>query len=177
MERRINKKIEEHHSDLINKIKTVISIPEIHSSQGQETKLISQLEQLCTIINSSTPCTIDKKDFAKRKRIKNVVDLADRCCACRANGEQCTRRRKDGSQFCGTHIKGTPNGITNENPHTNLIQTKKEVWAQEVQGIIYYLDKDNNVYKAEDIMANKVNPEIICKWALKENNSYEIVQL
>ena len=48
----------------------------------------------------------------KRKRVKNVVHLSDRCCAKRANGEQCTRRRKDTTtEYCGTHLKGTPHGI------------------------------------------------------------------
>ena len=169
MERRINKKIEEHHTSFIEKIKTIISI---NNSDNPN----NQLEKISEIITAATPCIIGKLDFVKRKRVKNVVDLADRCCACRANGEQCTRRRKDGSQFCGTHIKGTPNGITDENPHTNQIQTKKEVWAQEISGIIYYLDKENNVYKAEDIMSNKVNPEIIYKWLLNDDNSYKIIQ-
>ena len=33
-------------------------------------------------------------DLTKRKRVKNVVPLHERCCALRANEEQCTRRKK-----------------------------------------------------------------------------------
>ena len=167
MERRINKKIEEHHNDFVDKLKAITN----NIKDPNEL-----MEKISSIIKETAPCLIGKQDFVKRKRVKNTVDLADRCCACRANGEQCTRRRKDASQFCGTHIKGTPNGITHENPHTNQIQTKKEVWAQEISGIIYYLDQENNVYKAEDIMSNKVNPEIIYKWSLNSDNSYQIIQ-
>ena len=53
---------------------------------------------------------LSKEDFQKRKRVKNVVPQFERCGAKRANGEQCTRRKKDDSCFCGTHVKGTPHG-------------------------------------------------------------------
>ena len=52
-----------------------------------------------------------KDDFIKRKRIKNAIPVTNRCNALRANNEQCTRRRKDGCEFCGTHSKGTPHGL------------------------------------------------------------------
>ena len=39
------------------------------------------------------PLEFHKTDFQKRKRIKNVVPFYERCCALRANGEQCTRRK------------------------------------------------------------------------------------
>jgi S-adenosylmethionine hydrolase len=42
---------------------------------------------------------------------------------------------------------------------------KIELWAQEIMGIVYYLDKFGNVYQAEDIVNNKVNPKVICKYA------------
>ena len=37
---------------------------------------------------------IIKNDLQKRKRIKNIVPTFERCRGKRANGEQCTRRRK-----------------------------------------------------------------------------------
>ena len=33
-------------------------------------------------------------DFVKRKRVKNIVPVNDRCCARRANNEQCTSKTK-----------------------------------------------------------------------------------
>ena len=43
--------------------------------------------------------------------IKNKkVPSSEKCNAKRANGTQCTRRKKQDSCYCGTHIKGTPHG-------------------------------------------------------------------
>jgi hypothetical protein len=110
----------------------------------------------------------------KRKRVKNVVHLSDRCCAKRANGEQCTRRRKDAeSEYCGTHLKGTPHGIMDAHQENKVTTQKIEVWAQDIQGIVYYVDKCNNVYQAEDIISNKMNPKIIAKY-VKMGEHYSI---
>jgi hypothetical protein len=100
----------------------------------------------------------------------------NRCIAKRANGEQCTRRRKDDCEFCGTHYKGTPNGLMQnqlECSEANSIQ-KLEVFAEEIKGIVYYVDKFTNVYKTEDILSEKQNPEIIAKYVLTDDNKYTI---
>jgi hypothetical protein len=102
-----------------------------------------------------------------------VVPFFDRCCAKRASIEQCTRRRKDGSEYCGTHMKGTPHGIIDNQIECKPTTQKIEVWAQDIQGIIYYIDKSNNVYQAEDIVINKMNPKIIAKY-IKNGEIYSI---
>lgn len=107
---------------------------------------------------------ITKEDLQKRKRVKNVVPLQSRCCAKRANDEQCTRRRKENSIYCGTHIKGTPHGKMDDEQIT-AIEKKVTVWAQDINGIIYYIDKNKNVYDPQDIIDNKVNPTVIAKWS------------
>jgi S-adenosylmethionine hydrolase len=110
----------------------------------------------------------------KRKRVKNFVPIFDRCCAKRATNEQCTRRKKDGFEYCGTHMKGTPHGVIDNQENDVKINTQKiEVWAQDIQGIIYYIDKFGNVYQAEDIVVNKVNPKIIAKY-VKNGENYSI---
>ena len=43
--------------------------------------------------------TLNKDDFMKRKRVKNSVPFCDRCCAKRASGEQCTRRKKEEDEY------------------------------------------------------------------------------
>ena len=99
--------------------------------------------------------------------------MSERCCAKRANGEQCTRKRKDiDSEFCGTHLKGTPHGICDLKQEKSQGQ-KIEVWAQDIQGIMYYIDKDLNVYQTEDIIQSKVNPKIIAK-CVKVDEKYLI---
>lgn len=104
-------------------------------------------------------------DLVKRKRVKNVVPLFDRCVAKRANGEQCTRRKKEGEGYCGTHTKGRPHGSVNETSENVATNKKVEVWIQEIKGIIYYVDAENNVYDPEDILLNKINPKIIMKFS------------
>ena len=84
---------------------------------------------------------LNKEDFLKRKRVKSVVPQFERCTARRANGDQCTRRKKDDEKFCGTHTKGTPHGIVDTIADTNDEITKVEVWIQEIKGINYYIDE------------------------------------
>jgi hypothetical protein len=157
MERRINKKIENYISDYKDNVKQ-------KASELGLAKDIN-LSQLVQYIYDYDRLTLCKEDFLKRKRVKNVVHLSDRCCAKRANAEQCTRRRKDTTtEFCGTHLKGTPHGICDFNEDAKPKGYKIEVWAQDIQGIIYYIDKNSNVYQAEDIMQGKDNPKIIAKY-------------
>jgi hypothetical protein len=110
----------------------------------------------------------EKEDFMKRRRVKNSVPVENRCNAKRANGEQCTRKRRDDCEFCGTHYKGTPHGVATgmdmvegsfANDDINL-----EVFAEEIGGIVYYIDKFKNVYKTDDVLQSKMNPSIIAKW-------------
>ena len=51
---------------------------------------------------------------------------------------------------------------------------KIEVWVEEIQGINYYIDSDNNVYRAEDIVENKPAPAVIAKWKLDDKGAYTI---
>jgi hypothetical protein len=134
---------------------------------------IEEASQLLQFIYDYDRLTFNKEDFQKRKRVKNFVPIFDRCSAKRASNEQCTRRKKEGCEYCGTHLKGTPHGIVdNQNESKNTTQ-KIEVYAQDIQGIIYYIDKTSNVYQAEDIINNKVNPKIIAKY-VKNGENYSI---
>jgi len=166
MEKRINKKIENYISELKDNVK--IKATEL----GLTNEL--KLSQLVQFIYDYDRLSLSKEDFMKRKRVKNVVYLADRCCAKRANGEQCTRRRKDTTvEYCGTHLKGTPHGICDLEEDTKTQGKKIEVWAQDIQGIIYYIDKIGNVYQAEDIMYGKTNPKVIARY-IKNDELYSI---
>lgn len=101
-------------------------------------------------------------DLKKRKRNTHVVVISDRCVAKRSNGEQCTRRHKEGSQYCGTHNKGQPHGKVDE--MASNIDAKKEVRAEEIKGIVYYIDDDGNVYDTEQVHHNLENPAVIGKY-------------
>jgi len=166
MERRINKKIDNYLSEFKENVKEkALELGTDETSLHQLVQYIYDYERFCLV----------KEDFIKRKRVKNIVHLADRCCAKRANGEQCTRRRKDNTtEFCGTHLKGTPHGICDQDEDSKPEGHKIEVWAQDIQGIIYYIDKSFNVYQVEDIMQSKVNPKVIAKY-VKVGETYMIL--
>jgi hypothetical protein len=166
MERRLNKKAETYITLFKDSIKEKANQIGVINNE--------EINQLLHYIYDYDRLSFTKEDFMKRKRVKNFVPIFDRCCAKRATNEQCTRRKKDGFEFCGTHMKGTPHGVIDNQENEVKINTQKvEVWAQDIQGIIYYIDKFNNVYQAEDIVINKVNPKIIAKY-VKTGESYSI---
>jgi hypothetical protein len=165
MEKRLNSKIGMYVKTLKDDFKQKIQTLDLTESQVFEMlNYVYEYEHL----------TITKEDFQKRKRVKNIVPFCDRCKAKRANGEQCSRRRKDESEFCGTHIKGIPHGqiINNENSIENN-KKKITVWAEEIMGITYYIDSNHNVYSPSDILSNVENPNIIAKWE-KHGDKYTI---
>jgi len=165
MEKRLNKKAEGYITTFKDSIREKVTQMGMTKNE--------QVNQLLQYIYDYDRLSFNKEDFQKRKRVKNFVPIFDRCCAKRANNEQCTRRKKEGCEYCGTHQKGTPHGIIdNQNEPKNTTQ-KIEVYAQDIQGIVYYIDKNNNVYQAEDIISNKVNPKIIAKY-VKEGENYSI---
>jgi hypothetical protein len=165
MEKRINKKIEVYVTEFKDSVRNKIT-----SLKFDDKKKINELLEF---VYDYQRLVIIKDDLVKRKRIKNSIPSLNRCCAKRANGEQCTRRRKDNCEFCGTHSKGTPHGLIQENADQSMESQKLEVFAEEICGIVYYLDKYNNVYKTEDILEAKQNPSIIAKYQ-KHNGTYSI---
>jgi hypothetical protein len=166
MERRINKTIEEYISTFKDNIRE-------HAEHLGLTKDAGG-NQLLQFIYDYERLNLTKEDFMKRKRVKNAVHLNDRCIAKRANEQQCTRRKKEGCMYCGTHIKGTPHGIcTLDENETASSEHKVEVWPQEIKGIVYYIDKNMNVYQTEDIISNKTNPKVIAKYT-KNGETYSI---
>ena len=131
-----------------------------------------QMEELISSVKEGSDYNI--AEYKKRSRTKNEVNKKKQCRAKRADGKQCSRQRKEGQDFCGTHIKGTPHGcIDTEKEGEQSQSSKVEVWLQDFKGIAYYIDKNNNVYQTEDIVSNKRNPKIISKYVL-ENNDYSI---
>ncbi len=165
MERRLNKKVETY----ITTFKDNIREKAIQLGLENDTKSTNLLQYIIDYDRLS----FGKEDFQKRKRVKNHVPIYDRCCAKRATGEQCTRRRKEGCEYCGTHTKGTPHGIMDTTDEPKVNTHKVEVWAQDIQGIVYYIDKFNNVYDTADIIKNQVNPKIIAKY-VKNDENYSI---
>ena len=135
-----------------------------------------QMTQLLQFVYDYEPLIFTKEDFQKRKRVKNVVPFFDRCSAKKSSNEQCTRRRKEDQEFCGTHQEKKPHGVISSQLECKPCTQKIEVWAQDIKGIIYHLDKNGNVYQQEDVIANKMNPKIIAKY-VKIGEQYSIPEL
>ena len=165
MEKRLNKKVENYISNFKDDIKEKASQLDLIKND--------KVNHLIQYIYDYNRLSFGKEDFQKRKRVKNFVPIFDRCSAKRATCEQCTRRKKEGSEYCGTHMKGTPHGIIDNQVENKITTQKIEVWVQDIQGIVYYIDKSNNVYQAEDIIINKINPKIIAKY-IKIGEQYSI---
>ena len=165
MEQRCTTKVSEYFKGFKDELKT-----QIMSQDGSDAKRT----QLLQFLYDYDSLEFTKEDFTKRKRVKNVVPRCDRCCAKRANDDQCTRKRREGSLYCGTHIKGLPHGtVENVSSSENATVNQVELTAQEIKGIIYYLDSNGNVYKAEDVLQNKVNPSVIAKY-VRNGGEYSI---
>ena len=180
MNTRINRIIATYFSDMKDQLKK--QILDLNFSEKEK------INELLETIVEYPRLTLTKEDFVKRKRVKNSIPVVNRCVALRANGEQCTRRRRADCDYCGTHYKSSPNGVVDENgedaapsddkdankssENKNKNQ-KLEVFAGEIMGLVYYLDKHGNAYKTEDIMQNKENPQIVAKY-VDTNGVYTI---
>jgi len=165
MEKRLNRKIDAAFQDLKHQIKEKMVETKMHTS--------SEGTGLLQFIYDFPVFSITKLDLQKRKRVKNSVPFNERCCALRANKEQCTRRKKNGEKFCGTHIKGIPHGEITAGDQVQETTKKVEVWAQDIKGIIYFIDKEGNIYDPQHVHQNLKNPAIIAKY-IKIDGEYKI---
>lgn len=168
MENRITKKVDTHLSDFKNEVKIWFDKNECDIS-GKYDK-----SDFLKFIFDFNGIALSKDDFQKRKRVKNSVPIQIRCCAKRANGEQCTRRKKDNGDYCGTHAKGTPYGKIECNVCDVPLLKKIDIWIQDIKGINYFIDKDGNVYNHEDVLSNKKNPQIIAQYHKSNDSTYHI---
>jgi hypothetical protein len=164
MEKRINSVLEAYIIKFKDDIKKKLTALEIEEK--------SKVNELLEYIYDYERLSLKKDDFAKRKRIQNSIPVSNRCNAKKSSNEQCTRRRKEGSEYCGTHTKNTPHGFLQEDT-CNPCNTKKiEVVVKEMDGIVYYVDEYKNVYRTEDILNEKENPQIIAKYETTNSKSF-----
>ena len=152
----MEKKIENKLKVYINEFKT--NLQEKIKTEENKLELLKYLENYKMI-------ELSPEDFKRRKRIKNVIPDYNRCIAKKGDSSRCTRKKKENTDFCGTHEKAIPYGTIDINTNKQIINNV-DIWYQEIKGIYYYIDKVNNVYLPEDILLNKTNPRIIATWKL-----------
>ena len=179
MERRIGTKIESYiieFKDAISSKIRELGTDSTDSTNPANAALENVCKQLTSFVYEYEKLKLVKEDFMKRKRVKNMVPIQQRCLAKRANGEQCTRKKKEGCDYCGTHTKGVPCSIMDQDqsdtPKPN--QESINIWVQNIKGIEYFIDGSKNVYKHEDVINNSTNPRIIAKYAKNDIGAFSI---
>jgi hypothetical protein len=168
MEKIINKSIEEfltkYKMDIRNKM-SELRFPD-DEKKNQLLEFVFDYDRL----------TIKKDELKKPSRLKTIIPPCSRCSAKRVNGEQCTRRKNKEGEYCGTHSKVLPYGVFDVVKNNDDVKRNINVVAENIQGIMYYIDSFLNVYNTEDILEGKEDPQIIAK-AEKKNNLYTIPEL
>lgn len=168
MERKLNKKFEDYITSFKNEIRDIINSLKFEEKE--------KINTLMGFIYDYERLVFKKDDISKRKRVKNTIPILNRCNAKRANNEQCTRRKKEGCEYCGTHVKGTPHGLVSDNTIVSEVTHNMDLIAQEIGGIVYYIDNHNNVYNTEDVMNGVYNPTVIAKYT-NHNGTFSIPEL
>ena len=158
MDKKFNKKAEKYVTDLKSEI-----CDKIKKMDNTD------INKVIEFIYEYPRLTFDKEDFVKRKRLKNSIPSENRCMAKKADNTQCTRKKKDNCDFCGTHSQSAPHGLICNNVDKKSI----EVVTQDIKGITYYVDNMQNVYRDIDIIEGKENPKIIAKY--EKNNGIPFI--
>jgi len=99
----------------------------------------------------------------KKKKKQKVTKGKILCMARKQDGNQCTRRPKPSSEYCGKHIKNRKYGRVDNN-HTQIVDKLIDddnyimTWIEEFNGKSYLVDTNNVVYTN-----NVSSPSIIGK--------------
>ena len=92
MDKKLNRRVEAYLTNFKNHMKELILKQDLDNEKATV---------LVEAIYNYERLEFTKEDVSKRKRIKNAIPGLNRCNAKRANGEQCTRKQKEGHTFCG----------------------------------------------------------------------------
>lgn len=161
IEATINKRTEEYLLAFKQEVKNKATCLDFMSADRG--KLASLLEY----IYEYPRLVFTEDELHKPKRSKQVnIAMGCRCIAIRTTGDQCTRKRRLNSSYCGTHHK------THKEPEVNMEIEENiavpdtftiEVFTEDVQGIVYYIDLAGNVYNTEDVLMKKKDPRIVAR--------------
>lgn len=110
--------------------------------------------------------TYINSNLTKKKRKKNKIDSNKICMARKQDGNRCTRRKKEGCDYCGKHIHKRKFGrideecthlVKNLSSDDNFIMTSIEIFDNEE----YLIDENNIVYtkniSAPTIIGKKIS--------------------
>ena len=166
----ISNNIEEECRKLIRKICTMKDLNEPH--------ILEMVLPDKLYFNEMANNLVLKK---KKKSNRRILPKNERCLGRKNDLTQCTRKRKDGHEFCGSHIKNLPNGkvgddgacfnkkkgkrgrkrknLLDNQDETGILTTKKYI-----NGSIYLVDSNNVVYTFKNqkpVILGILNGEIL----------------
>lgn len=156
-----NKRLKEIICDIaekynINKDKLISDylVNDCISETVNKSNIIKNDANLHTEIQSVNNTTIKCK-----KNKKTILDSTEICVARKADGQRCTRKRRENSEYCGKHSSHLKYGRADDNKPTDKTDEKYVMtWHENIDGLDYLVDDQNVVYTY-----NLENPEIIGK--------------
>jgi hypothetical protein len=103
----------------------------------------------------------------KKKKTKKKDEEVAICLARKADGGQCTRHRKDSSEYCGKHSISLKFGriddvSNNDNDDDNMPIDKDKfimTWKETIDNIEYLVDSNSIVYGVDHSIIGKKNNE------------------
>lgn len=131
---------------------------------------IHEIQVKCAFINFPE---VKKNEFKKQKRICNVVPENEKCHAICSGGIRCSRRKQRGGQYCGTHIKGQPNGSINDAKTDFINENTIQLDSNNSKNIVFPRNENGIVklYKDEEFL-NPINVNEFMKQYMKNSNEY-----
>ena len=112
--------------------------------------------------------SIDPKNLQRTSKShlkKNAINLK-KCWAKLESGCQCNRKHYSTNNFCKDHMNNTSFGcITDTEKQTTANKNEKKIILpleiQDINGILYFKDDDQNIYDTESILSQQLRPLII----------------
>ena len=141
---------------------------------SQDTFKIFEDEILCILNKISEEYNLDNDELIKKfmpnivnvsiklgvkKRNKRVLPKEVRCMGRKIDGEQCTRSRRNGSDYCKSHEKRLPHGRIDDNSFVKKERGKRgrkkksiendyiATKLEKINGVDYLVDEFDNVFK------------------------------
>ena len=94
-----------------------------HLKHLDETQILELILPNKIYFNELSNNLVSKK---KKKTNRRILPKNERCLGRKNDLTQCTRKRKDGHEFCGSHIKNLPNGkVGDEGLCFKIVKAKK----------------------------------------------------
>ena len=113
---------------------------------------------------------VDNYACAPAPTPREPPEPSQRCTAIRAGGKQCTRRRKENTTFCGTHVRYGQSTCVSNNVESLSTSTENNISVGTTRslravvsssGIPHFVDDESNIWCAEDVCSEHINPRQI----------------